>query len=281
MPDADYALVPPYSVLARGYDLIMEHVDYADWADYVQGLIEKHAEGPVETILELGCGTGAFAGQLQPQGPYRYTATDASEAMLERARELLDDGYAGNAPEHDGPDGDALDGQGAENTGEGRTGDDPITFAHLDFRDFHVDEKADVAILLYDGLNYLLDEDDVRRMFDAVHAALRPGGLFVFDQSTPANSVNNAAYFEDEGEEDGFAYVRRSAYDPATRLHTTTFEIETEAGRFRENHVEKAYTLAEVRAFASARFAVVAAYDAFTHAPATAASERVHWVVRA
>lgn len=248
MSDA-YTLVPPYSVLARGYDLVMEHVDYAEWADYVHTLLQKHAAGPVETILELGCGTGAFAGQLQPQGPYRYTATDVSEAMLTEARDLLDD------------DGD-------------------IRFEHADFRTFRVAEPVDAALLLYDGLNYLLTDADVHALFDAVSAALEPGGLFVFDQSTPANSVNNAAYFEDEGEEDGFAYVRRSAYDPATRLHTTTFEIETPDGRFREQHIEKAYTLAEVRALVSERFAVVAAYDGFTHNPATEASERIHWVVR-
>ncbi|MBE2185740.1 MAG: class I SAM-dependent methyltransferase [Rhodothermales bacterium] len=245
----DYVLAPPYSVLARGYDLVMEHVDYAEWADYVHELLQKHGTGSVKTILELGCGTGAFAGQLQPQGPYRYTATDVSEAMLTEARDLLDD------------DGD-------------------IRFEHADFREFQISEPVDAALLLYDGLNYLVTDDDVHALFDAVSAALKPGGLFLFDQSTPANSINNAAYFEDEGEEEGFAYVRRSAYDPATRLHTTTFEMETPEGRFRENHVEKAYTLDEVRALVSERFAVVAAYDGFTFKPATEASERIHWVVR-
>lgn len=245
----DYLLVPPYSVLARGYDLVMEHVDYAEWADYVHELLRKHAAGPVETVLELGCGTGAFAGQLQPQGPYRYTATDVSEAMLTEARDLLDD------------EGD-------------------IVFEHADFRGFKVTEPVDAVLLLYDGLNYLLTDEDVQAMFETVRTALEPGGLFVFDQSTPANSVNNAAYFEDDGEEEGFAYVRRSAYDPDTRLHTTTFEIETPDGRFRENHVEKAYTLAEVRAWVSKHFTVVAAYDGFSFESATDASERVHWVVR-
>lgn len=246
---SDYALVLPYDVLAEGYDLVMEHVDYAEWADYVQEVFERHADRPVETILELGCGTGALAGQLQPQGPYRYLATDGSAAMIARAHDLMED-------------------------------DDALRFEVQDFRAFVAPEPADAVLLLYDGLNYLLSDDDVRALVESAHASLRPGGLFVFDQSTPANSENNAAYFEDEGEEDGFAYVRRSAYDRATRLHTTTFEIETAAGRFCEQHVEKAYTLAEVRALVEPRFAVVAAYDGFTFEPATERSERVHWVVR-
>lgn len=249
-PSADVQ-TDPYSRLAEGYDFVMAHVDYAAWADYVQTLFTIHADDTgVHAILELGCGTGELARELQPLGPYRYTGTDAAAAMIARAQE------------------------------KASAGEVDARFAVADFTDVPDGGPFDAVVLLYDGLNYVLDPDGLARVFAAVHGALRPGGLFVFDQSTPANSVNNAAYFEDEGEEDGFRYERRSHYDPATRLHATDFVIETPEGRFEERHVERAYTLEEIRPLVAVHFSVLACYDGFSLDPAHAGTERVHWVVR-
>ncbi len=241
----------PYSRLAAGYDVVMEHVDYAAWADYVQELLDRHRDdGPAANLLELGCGTGALAVELQPLGPYRYTGTDAAAAMIAQAQQKAD------------------------------AGDVEARFLAADFTAIPEGGPYDAVVLVYDGLNYVLDPDGLVAVFAAVYAALRPGGLFVFDQSTPANSVNNAAYFEDEGESDAFTYVRRSHFDAATGLHTTTFDLDTPEGRFAETHVERAYTLDEVRPLVAARFEVLATYDGFSLDPAHAGTERVHWVAR-
>ncbi|GIV61588.1 class I SAM-dependent methyltransferase [Rhodocaloribacter litoris] len=242
--------VPPYTVLAAGYDVVMEHVDYALWAAYVHELLERH-HGDVETILELGCGTGSLAFELAPLGPYRYAGTDAVPQMIRVARakaELL------------GPS---------------------IQFEVADFTNYRVQTPVDAVVLLYDGLNYLLEEARLHDLFRCTFRALKPGGLFVFDQSTPANSLNNEAFFEDEGGADAFAFRRTSHYDPGRRLHTTTFEITVAGQSFFEAHVQRAYTMEEVRGpVEAAGFEVVAAYDGFTHEPAHADSERIHWVAR-
>lgn len=242
--------VPPYTVLAAGYDVVMEHVEYEAWAEYVHGLLMRH-HPEAETVLELACGTGSLALELQPLGPYRYAGTDRSEDMIRVARAKADM-------------------EGAD-----------VQFEVADFTDFRVDTPVDVLILLYDGLNYLLHEDEIRALFRCAHAALAPGGVFLFDQSTPANSINNEPYFEDRGRHDVFAYVRHSRYDPATRLHTTTLDLTVEDTRFREEHVQRAYDLAEVRALlAETPFVVEALYDNFSTAPATERSERAHWLAR-
>ncbi len=240
----------PYSALAVGYDLVMDHVDYAQWAAYVHQLLQSH--GPsIDTVLELGCGTGSLALELQPRGPYDYTGTDRSAHMVRVAQIKAEDAGA------------------------------PISFVVEDFTDFEPDRRYDAVVLLYDGLNYALNEDDVRALFANVHAALRPGGLFCFDQSTPANSVNNDTKFEDRGEADGFAYVRHSRYNPEERLHTTTIEMTIDGQRYVETHVQRAYTAREVREqIREANLTEVAAYHNFTTEPATAASERIHWVVQ-
>lgn len=253
VPHAD-----PYSALAAGYDIVMEHVDYGFWAEYVLGLVERYRPG-ARSFLELGCGTGSLALEILEHGPqpagFRYLATDGSEAMLHVAREKAH----------------LMGGRRARG----------LRFEVADFTEIEVEEPFDVALLLYDGLNYLLEEEQVAALLGRVAAALTPGGLFIVDQSTPANSLNNAHLFEDEGEAEGFAYVRRSSYDPERRLHTTEFELSIEGERHAERHLQRAYTLGEMRALVAASpLEEVAALAGFSRRPADARTERIHWALR-
>ena len=243
---------PPYSLLAAGYDAVMEHVDYAFWAEHVQRIVEAHRPGAA-SVVELGCGTGALAEHLQPLGPppagYAYRAFDGSAEMVAAAREA--------------------------------TTASPVAFGVLDFREPVPGPPADVVLLLYDGLNYLLDAADVAVLLERISEALAPGGVAIVDQSTPANSLNHAEGFDDAGEADAFAYQRTSRFDPATGLHTTTFRLTPPGGPTQtETHVQRAYTLAEVRALiAASPLAERAAYAEFTLRRAGPATERVHWVL--
>src|SRR5690606_32647046 len=157
----------------------------------------------------------------------------------------------------------------------------PVAFAQADFRALPTMPPADVVLLLYDGLNYLLDARDVARLFEGVARVLRPGGVFVVDQSTPANSLNHPDGFDDAGDAGAFTYLRTSRYDPEARLHTTRFRLDVAGRVYEETHVQRAYTAAEVEPLArAAGFAVEAAYDGFSDAPAGDATERIHWVLR-
>ncbi len=240
----------PYSVIAQGYDFIMSHVDYNFWSTFTDGLLWQLHPNPV-SIRELGCGTGTFAMHLQPLGDYQYTATDLCPEMISVARKKV--------------------------SGHGI----PISFAVEDFSNYTVEEPHDVIILLYDGLNYLTEEEQVASLFACTFNALKPGGIFFFDQSTPANSINNEEFFRDEGEMDGFSYVRGSQYDRETRLHTTTFEINTRGKTFFEKHVQRAYTMQQIKTLVHASgLEIVHAFDGFSSEVASEDSERIHWVVR-
>ncbi len=254
-PLSAFRMTPPYSALAAGYDAVMAHVDYPMWAGYVQSLIREH-HPDAASVTELGCGTGALAVALQPYGPapdgYAYRAYDGSEAMVRQAREAV------------------------------RQSGRPVAVGRADFLEPVPGPPAEVVVLVYDGLNYLLELDEVATLLGHVRDALAPGGIAVIDQSTPANSVNHADGFDDAGDTDAWAYVRSSRYDAGARLHTTEFRLTAPDGAVTvETHRQRAYTLDEVAgAVAAAGLEVAAAYDEFGLEPATDETERVHWVLR-
>ncbi len=245
----------PYSALAAGYDFVMDHVDYDAWAAYLFDVLRRHGEG-IEMVVELGGGTGSLARRLQPLGEYQYVLTDGSAAMLNRARRKL--------------------------TRDGS----PIRCVQADFTtvsldDLELDTPVDAIILVYDGLNYLIDEEAVAQLFCCVHRLLRPGGLAVIDQSTPANSQAHGEQFVDEGTIKGFSYVRENRYDPETRRQETIFEITADGEHQTERHVQRAYSRHEIRdLLAQSPLTVEAAYNEFTREPAHDESYRVHWVLR-
>ncbi|MFL2541138.1 MAG: class I SAM-dependent DNA methyltransferase [Candidatus Latescibacterota bacterium] len=70
----------PYQGLAPIYDYVMRHVDYDEWADYVQSLLERWAPEATQ-IADLACGTGNISLELRRLG-YEMTGVDISGDML-------------------------------------------------------------------------------------------------------------------------------------------------------------------------------------------------------
>jgi SAM-dependent methyltransferase len=97
-------------------------------------------------VLELGCGTGLLTRYLVGAG-HRVIATDASPAMLDRARQAV--------PE-------------AEELRQIVLPDDPLP-------------QADAVVAIGHVVSYLSDEAAVARAVVAMAGALRPGGVLAFD----------------------------------------------------------------------------------------------------
>src|SRR5579872_381958 len=68
---------------ARYYDLLYADKDYRGEALFVSNLIRQY-NPKADSILELGCGTGAHAQELANLG-FHVHGIDASSEMLERA----------------------------------------------------------------------------------------------------------------------------------------------------------------------------------------------------
>lgn len=246
--------VEAYTALASIYDRVMDHVDYEEWAVYVDALLELHVPG-AERVLELGAGTGRFAEELASLREVHLTLTDGSADMLERARERLT-----------------------------RAGIEART-AVLDFTEPVAPSWAasafDAVLLLYDGFNYARSRDDAAHIVALAAHGLRPGGVFIFDQVTPLNSTNAENTFEDAGSDGEITYSRSSEYDPERRIHRTTFEIRTPEGGFVEEHIQRIWTPDEVAEItAGSPLEAVAAYDGYSLQPASNESERIHRVLQ-
>lgn len=141
---------------ALSYDALYRDKDYDAECDAVERAFAERADGPVRSVLDLGCGTGSHALRLARRG-YAVTGVDLSEPMLARARAKaaaepgLDAAFRGGDLRALG---DALDADAG---------------------------PFDAAVVLFAVLGYLGTNADLRAALAGVRGALRPGGLLVFD----------------------------------------------------------------------------------------------------
>jgi SAM-dependent methyltransferase len=140
---------------ADQYDLLYSDKDYEVECNLLEELFQRYGQGPVKTILDLGCGTGGHAFPLARRG-YLVTGVDRSADMLKRAQE--------KAAVLQLPEGGAM----------------PI-FVQGDVCTVDLGQTFDAVIMMFAVLSYKLTNDDVLDALRAVRRHLRPGGLFACD----------------------------------------------------------------------------------------------------
>ena len=248
----------PYQALAPYYNRVMSHVDYPGWALHLKALWRTyHGAKPPARILEIAAGTCPFASN--PIFPNAFTVfTDLSPTMLRTATRT-----APGAVHELSPRRIACDAQ------------------NLPFK-----KPFDLAVMIYDSLNYLLQPEDVLRAMKETHRVLQPGGLFLFDVTTATCSRRHFADSLDFEELDGCTSVRASRYDAATRLQLNLFTLFVAGadGRYdrrEEVHRQRIYPIATLRRLAGrAGFTVKACLADFSFNPGTERSERLHFVLQ-
>lgn len=242
-----------YTKLAPLYDELMGDVDYESWADYIDELMQLHHPNPVD-VLEIACGTGSVCISLAELECYRLTGTDLSPAMIEEARK------------------------------KARIYEVDIQFEAKSFTELDYHSEFDCVYSVFDSVNYLLTPKEIQQMLENVQNALRPGGIFIFDFSTPKNSLESVDYLnEAQGERGHMRFYRISRYDPKQRIHYNEFEIDEldpnhnrVINTFHETHRQRAYTLQEMLSILKqTSYHLVAKYDGFDLIEATENSARV------
>jgi len=142
------------SVYAEEYDLFYEDKDYEAECDMVEEIFGRHAGGQVNTILDLGCGTGNHAIPLAHRG-YKVTGVDRSSEMIKHAKAKLQSQTS-------------------------RPQFQP-QFLEGDVCSLKLDRQFDAVLMMFAVLGYQITNEDVLAALRTVHSHLRPWGLFLCD----------------------------------------------------------------------------------------------------
>lgn len=135
---------------AEYYDLLYKDKDYDSEVDFLESAFKKYSSNPINTILDLCCGTGGHALILNKRG-YEVTGVDASEIMLNKAKEK-----------------------------KKKLGRD-IDFHSGDIRSFQLNKKFDCVTCMFAGFNYVVQNDDIEKTLKNIKQHLSKDGIFVCD----------------------------------------------------------------------------------------------------
>ncbi|MBE5845464.1 MAG: class I SAM-dependent methyltransferase [Butyrivibrio sp.] len=299
-----------YTDFAKVYDEFMDETPYHDWAQYVSQLIGSYGisapykkgqkkaedisdkESADETeyasedtesadateytsedteseealllqeqnlVVELGCGTGAFTEEMAELG-YDMIGIDNSGDMLGIARQKM------------------------EKSGH------EIMYLEQDMCELDLFCTAGTIVSVCDSVNYLIEDEQIRRAFTKVNNYLYPSGLFLFDFNTLhkyRDVIGDATIAENR---EDCSFIWENFFDVETNINEYDLTIfrkkDSDPGselfeRSIETHLQRGYTLEEMKKFVEEtgmRF--ITAIDADTHEEPTEDSERIYVLAR-
>lgn len=207
-----------YSGFAEVYDMFMDNVPYEDWSRYLIRILQRHGiDGGL--VLDLGCGTGKMT-RLLAQAGYDMIGVDGSGEMLSVAREQ-------------------------ETEGSG------ILYLNQDMREFELYGTVRAVVCICDTMNYILEQEDLRKVFRLVNNYLDPGGIFIFDMNTLykyREVLGERTICENRPEG---SFIWENYFDEEDRIneYDLTLFIREEDGRYRkyeETHFQRGYDMEQV-----------------------------------
>lgn len=242
-----------YQSLAGCYDAFTDDVLYPKWADYFETIFSRH-DTQVESVLDLGCGTGSLSLLLAERG-YEVIGVDASPEMLAQAQV-----------------------KAAACTKI------PPLFLCQEMEELDLYGTVDAAVSSLDSISYLDGYEALDETLGRLKFFVRPGGLFVFDVNTEAKfrTIDGNSFLR-EDEDD--VCIWSAAYDAESKYCVMRMDLfhreDTLWSRNREEHEEYAFSEAEIRSALEANgFQLEAAYDELNFTPASDESLRVFYIAR-
>ena len=215
---------------AELYDLFYADKSYADEARFVHDCIQEFGRSPAREILELACGTGRHALELEKFG-YEITATDRSPDMLEIGRR-----------------------RAAMNNSN-------VVFALADMRNLELPAKEyDAVVCLFDSIGYLKTDDALHEAFGQIRNHLRPGGLFIFEfWHAPAmlNQYSPIRVRKLKTPDGEVTRTSETTLDSRNRLANVTYTVEERkndgtCSTLRESHTNRFFSVDEMKSLISA-----------------------------
>ncbi len=239
----------PYEELAEIYDKIMHHVHYRRWAGYVERLFDYY-NAPVSRLIDLSCGTGKHLRSLKAKNR-SLIGVDISLPMLRVARRKRSLRRV------------------------------PLVCADFGASPFKKN-SFDIVLILYDSINYIIDDKDIVRVFGEVKRLLKEDGLFIFDVVTPYACEEFFLDYTERDHFNGTECLRHSWYRKDEQMQYNEFEIIADGKVYHELHKQKIRENEQWKQIIfKNNFELIEAFNNFTFIEATQYSERIHFVCRA
>jgi SAM-dependent methyltransferase len=210
---------------AELYDIFYSDKEYSKEIVFVHQCMKEYGVKPTKKILELACGTGTHAFELEKLG-YEIIATDYSEDMLKCAQN------------------------------KAKKNSSSINFQVQDMRDLDIPERPfDAVICLFDSIGYVITNDALKRVFQNVHLHLQEGGLFIFEFWHAAAMLKNYDPLR----------VRRwkTSDGEITRISETTLDVIRQMGKVKYSILElkNSGTFSKIEEIQENRFFLVQEMD--------------------
>lgn len=189
-------------VYSHIYDALYREKDYEREARFVLERIRTAHDGPVQSLLDLGCGTGLHDIVFAREG-VRVTGIDRSAEMLAVAQRRRDE-----LP-------DDLKSQ--------------LEFGSGDIRRIDLGQRFDVVVSLFHVLSYMVEDADLNAMLACVQRHLSDDGIFVADfWHGPTVLRHPPIYREKTVEADGCRIRRKSipTHEAAFDRVRVSYELE-------------------------------------------------------
>jgi SAM-dependent methyltransferase len=244
-----------FTVIAPYYDELMAEVPYSYWVDYIHR-ITKCLGHSFKTVLDLACGTGNVAIEFAKRS-YSVVGVDKSEAMIKEAMRK-----AMMHPEL------------------------KLEFYCQDITELLLPMQFDLAVCLFDSLNYIIEPSALKKAFKATYNVLKPKCYFIFDMNSEYALSANLFTQDNLDSDDRLKYLWISSYDSKTKLCRVDmyFQIQLEDGRilrFKEVHYQRAYDVDEVITYLlDAGFECEHVFEAYTFRAPTNRSTRIYYVAK-
>jgi ubiquinone/menaquinone biosynthesis C-methylase UbiE len=214
---------------AQLYDLFYADKPYREEAAFVHHCLAKFG-APGQEILELACGTGRHAVELEKYG-YRITATDQSPDMIKVAQE-----------------------RAAESGSK-------ITFKIGDMRTPPTSPtEYDAVICLFDSIGYLRTNDAIGEMLAGVRQSLRLNGLFIVEFWHASAMLNHYSptrtrrWQTANGEVERISETTLDQKNNLANVDYTIHELNKDGScsTLREMHTNRYFSVEEMKALISA-----------------------------
>ncbi len=205
-----------YGHLAKWFEYLNDDCGYENWSQY---FIERLRGYSLSRGLDIGCGGGWFTRAFQKEG-YQMTGLDISPEML---------GFAKEQAYKEGILSEYLLG---------------------DITKFRTPVKYDFATAINDCINYV-PKHRLRLAFERVYAALKKGGIFLFDISSPRKfreKIANTVSVDDREEITYFSFNKAEEDGASMEVSLFVKNADGSYARLDETHRLYAYEEEEILA---------------------------------